>query len=108
MGEALPCGAAGPWTRDDTLAPFDGCLTMAEHRLMVVEDDPTTRNVLRKNYTRMGWQVSMAGTGAEAMALLDSEPEPCCMILDVMLPDGDGFEVLKKVRAKALRTRVVG
>jgi two-component system OmpR family response regulator len=79
---------------------------MAEHRLLVVEDDTSTRDVLRGYYSRMGWQVSEAGTVAEALALLNSEPEPCCLILDLMLPDGDGTAVLKEVRAKGLKTRV--
>jgi DNA-binding response OmpR family regulator len=79
---------------------------MAGHRLLVVEDDAATQDALREIYTRQGWHVSVAGTEVQALACLDSEPEPCCLILDLMLPDGDGSAVLKKVRAKGLRTRV--
>src|SRR4051812_40762063 len=79
---------------------------MAGHRLLVVDDDPSTRVAIRGYHSRMGWQVSEAGTVSEALALLDSEPEPCCLILDLMLPDGDGTSVLKAVRAKGLKTRV--
>src|SRR3954468_12298492 len=81
-------------------------MAMAVHRLFVVDDDPATRDALRDAYTRMGWQVSVAGTVAEALALLDAEPEPCCLILDLVLPDGDGTAVLEKVREKGLRTHV--
>jgi len=79
---------------------------MAGHRLLVVEDHTTTRDTLRDYYSRTGWQVNMAGTVAEALKSLDSEPEPCCMILDLMLPDGDGSAVLERVREKGLKTRV--
>src|SRR3954469_19581172 len=76
------------------------------HRLLIVEDDSATREALRGIYTRLGWLVSEAGTVAEALALLDAEPEPCCLILDLMLPDGDGTAVLERVRAKGLKTWV--
>ena len=79
---------------------------MAEHRLLVVEDDIPTRNALSDYYTRMGWHVSEAGTVAEGLAMLDAEPEPCFLILDLMLPDGDGTAVLEGVRQRGLRTLV--
>ena len=79
---------------------------MAGHRLLIVEDDTATREALRGHYLRLGWQVSEAGTIAEALASLDSNPQPCCLILDLMLSDGDGVAVLEKVRAKGFKTRV--
>src|SRR4051794_23230779 len=79
---------------------------MNGHRLLIAEDDAATRKALRGHYLRLGWQVSEAGTVAEALASLDSEPEPCCLILDLTLPDGDGTAVLERVRAKGHKTRV--
>ena len=79
---------------------------MAEHRLLVVEDDISTRDVLCGYYARMGWEVSGAGTVAEGLTMLDAEPEPCFLILDLMLPDGDGIAVLEGVRQRGLRTLV--
>ena len=79
---------------------------MAGHRLLIVEDDTATREALRGHYRRLGWQVSEVGTVGEALALLDAEPEPCCLILDLMLPDGHGSAVLERVREKGLKTRV--
>jgi len=79
---------------------------MAEHRLLVVEDDPSTRESISGYYRRRGWQVREAGSLAEGLARLDAEPEPCCLILDLMLPDGDGVAILERVRQKGLRTRV--
>jgi len=79
---------------------------MARHRLLVVEDDTASQDAYPQFYSRLGWDVNAAGTVAEALAALDSVPEPCCLILDLMLPDGDGVTVLKKVRDRGLRTRV--
>src|SRR4051794_19332400 len=76
------------------------------HCLLIVEDDTATREALQGHYLRLGWQVSEAGTIAEALASLDSDPEPCCLILDLMLPDGAGLAVLERVREKGLKTRV--
>src|SRR5690348_8253328 len=76
------------------------------HRLLIVEDDPATRRTLRETYQRMGWQVGEAATVGEALTLLDSQPEPCCLILDLMLADGDGSAILERVRSKGLKTRV--
>jgi DNA-binding response OmpR family regulator len=80
---------------------------MAGHRLLIVEDDDSTREALREYYSRKGWHVSEAGTVDEALPLLETEPEPCCLILDLMLPDGEGLAVLKRLRFKGLVTRVV-
>jgi len=79
---------------------------MSGHRLLIVEDDSTTRKALRGIYTRLGWRVSEAGTVAEALSLLDAGPEPCCLVLDLTLPDGDGGAILERVRAKGFQTRV--
>jgi len=80
---------------------------MAGHRLLIVEDDSATREVLRRIYAGSGWHVSEAGTVVEALALLDAEPEPCCLILDLHLPGEDGVGVLRRVRERGLKTRVV-
>lgn len=79
---------------------------MAEHRLLVVEDDIPTRGALGEYYSRMGWHVSEAGTVAEGLSKLDTEPEPCYLILDLKLPDGDGIAVLEGLRQRGLKTLV--
>ncbi|MEO6809838.1 MAG: response regulator [Isosphaeraceae bacterium] len=75
------------------------------HRLLLVEDHPATRNVLRRLLTMRGWDVLEATTIAEGLARLDPPPE--CLVLDLMLPDGDGETILRKVRDDCLPTRVV-
>jgi FixJ family two-component response regulator len=54
----------------------------------------------------MGWLVRLATTAAEGLDWINSGHEPCCLILDLDLPDGRGEEVLEKARAKGLRTHV--
>jgi len=54
----------------------------------------------------MGWHVTTAKSVAEGLATVEAEPEPCCLILDLDLPDGRGEGVLERVRAKGMKTRV--
>jgi DNA-binding response OmpR family regulator len=70
----------------------------------VVEDDHITSGALRAIFERRGWNVTIASTLAEAYPILDSQPD--CVILDLMLPDGDGVEILARVRATGLPIRV--
>jgi len=80
---------------------------MASHRLLVIDDHAWSRHPLRGIFHRMGWDVRVAGTLAEGLMALETEPEPCCLVLDLGLPDGDGEAVLKRVRDKGYQTRVV-
>ena len=70
----------------------------------MVEDDRATSNALRRIFLRKGWDVVHATTVAEALTLLD--PRPDCVILDLMLPDGDGTAVLQAIRSHHLPIRV--
>jgi DNA-binding response OmpR family regulator len=72
--------------------------------MLIVEDDWTTHDALRRIFIRKGWEVLSALTVAGGLALLD--PPPDCLILDLMLPDGEGEEVLRKIRDDRLGTRV--
>jgi CheY-like chemotaxis protein len=74
-------------------------------RMLVVEDDPTTRDALRGIFTLKGWEVVAAGTVADGLVGL--EPPPDCVILDLMLPDGDGLAILEAARSSGRATRVV-
>jgi DNA-binding response OmpR family regulator len=75
--------------------------------LMVVEDDPATRRALGGIFSMKGWAVCLAATVSEAMALLDHGLEADMLVLDLMLPDGPGEQILRRVRAAKLRTLVV-
>lgn len=68
-----------------------------KRRLLLVEDDFRTQNALRKIFAMRGWDVQSAMTVSSGLALLSTNPE--VILLDLMLPDGDGIEVLRKVRS---------
>jgi DNA-binding response OmpR family regulator len=63
------------------------------HRILVVEDDPTLRLVLRDNLQSEGYQVDVAADGASAIKRARTTI-PDLIVLDLTLPDHDGFELL--------------
>jgi DNA-binding response OmpR family regulator len=66
--------------------------------VLVVEDERDIREVLRRYLERAGLSVLTTGTGAEAIRLLTSAP-PDLVVLDLGLPDVDGADVLREIRA---------
>jgi len=65
--------------------------------LLVVDDEPTVRELLPAALRYAGFTVAVAATGAEAVAMASQHP-PDLILLDVMLPDMDGFEVIRRLR----------
>jgi DNA-binding NtrC family response regulator len=72
--------------------------------VLVVEDDVASRNALRMLLRYSGFNGLYAGTVAEALAHLPARP--CCVILDLMLPDGNGSSVLEHIRSSNLPAKV--
>ncbi len=70
----------------------------AKPRVLLVEDDWGTHHALRKILAKLGWEVHSAMTVSGGLALLHLEPH--AIILDMMLPDGDGIDVLRQIRAR--------
>lgn len=68
------------------------------HRILVVEDDPTLRLVLRDNLQSEGYQVDVAADGACAVKRARTNI-PDLIVLDLTLPDYDGFELLPILRS---------
>ncbi|GAB2582711.1 response regulator transcription factor [Kribbella endophytica] len=66
-------------------------------RLLVVDDEATVRELLSATLRFAGFSVTSASNGAEAIAAATREP-PDLVLLDVMLPDVDGFEVVRRLR----------
>jgi two-component system OmpR family response regulator len=78
----------------------------ARPRLLVVEDDPNIVELLSASLRFAGFEVSAATNGADAVASA-REARPDLVVLDVMLPDLDGFEVIRRMREGGVRTPVV-
>ena len=79
-------------------------VTSSQPHVLVVEDDPSTLHALELLLRHHRYQVTVATTVAEAIRRLDGEPD--AILLDLMLPDGDGMRVLETVRARRLSSRV--
>jgi len=70
----------------------------AEAKLLVVDDEPNIRELLSTSLRFAGFEVVSAGNGREALAAVEAHA-PDLAVLDVMLPDMDGFTVTRRLRA---------
>jgi two-component system OmpR family response regulator len=77
-----------------------------EARLLVVEDEPNIRELLSTSLRFAGFEVHAAADGATALKLAEVE-RPDLLVLDVMLPDMDGFAVTRRLRDQGRRMPVV-
>ena len=75
-------------------------------RILVVDDDAAVRNSLDRALRVNGYDVSMAVDGADALGQVVSEP-PDAMVLDVLMPNVDGLEVCRRLRAMGDRTPIL-
>ena len=66
--------------------------------VLVVEDDSIILEGLKFALMQEGYQVATAQTAAEAMKVIEGETDLGFYLLDVMLPDGDGFQICRKIR----------
>ena len=75
-------------------------------RILIAEDEKDLNRLIEKKLTREGYSVDCAFDGAEALDFAEAA-EYDCIILDVMMPEADGFEVLKKLRSKKINSPVI-
>ena len=76
--------------------------------VLLVEDDPTLRSTLAFNLTREGYQVTTADDGERALELIRNHNDRLdLLVLDVMLPGINGFQVLRHVRRHGLHFPVL-
>jgi two-component system KDP operon response regulator KdpE len=75
-------------------------------KLLVIEDDPAIRRLLRVTLERAGHVVAEASSAREAMSLLPIE-KPQVVLLDLGLPDRDGLELVQLIKAQAQATLIV-
>ena len=69
-------------------------------RVLVADDHPDTRIILRHYFEAMGFDVEEAHDGAEALALIRAD-HPDAVVLDIQMPQMDGIQVLRALRADA-------
>ena len=68
-------------------------------KVLILEDEVSIRSFVVINLKRAGYEAIEAGTGMEALEQLKKNPDTGVAILDIMLPDIDGFEVCRSIRA---------
>ena len=77
-------------------------------RILVVDDTRTTRKVLARMLAIQQYAVVEAGSGQEALAILDTNPDIQLVVSDYYMPDMDGFELARRIRRLHPAVRLLG
>ena len=76
-------------------------------KILVMEDESNIRSFVVINLRRSGYEPIEASTGTEALEKVKANPDICLALLDVMLPDIDGFEVCRRIRASGSKMGII-
>jgi len=79
---------------------------MAKNRILIIEDEPTHLEVMKAKLEREGYDVLIATDGATGYKMIKDNP-PNLVLLDIVLPQMDGFMVLEKLRSEKIDVPVV-
>jgi CheY-like chemotaxis protein len=102
---AIPLGAADFMTKPvdrQRLAAIlrDHCAGASSGSVLVVEDDLPTREALCRTLISMGYAAHAAVDGRSGLEWLAAHPAPSLILLDLMMPEMDGFEFLRELRQR--------
>ena len=87
-------------TVPETLTISDFSRSSAPLRVLVAEDDPMFRRILKSWLEGWGYQLTLTEDGTQAWEILQHEPQPELLILDWVMPGIDGPEICHRVRAR--------
>jgi two-component system chemotaxis response regulator CheY len=76
-------------------------------KALIVDDSRAMRRILASVVRDLGFETAEAGSLREADAILAAEPKPELLLLDWNLPDGEGVDLLRRVRAEAGTARAL-
>ncbi len=71
-----------------------------KEKILIVEDESTLLRIISIKLKVSGYEVYTASSGSEALRLIEAH-RPDCVLLDIIIPDQDGLEVLRRLRAKS-------
>ncbi|RQD61848.1 MAG: response regulator [Desulfonatronovibrio sp. MSAO_Bac4] len=75
-------------------------------KILIAEDSGFQRTIIKRIITRLGHEAVEAKTGREALRQIEDE-QPDLILLDMLMPDIDGLQVLKVLKSKHLQTPVI-
>jgi len=75
-------------------------------RVLIVEDDPELRSLLKRGMDEEGFEADAVATGAELLERLGAEPADA-LVIDIGLPDADGRDLCQALRARGIQTPVL-
>jgi DNA-binding response OmpR family regulator len=76
------------------------------NKVLIVDDEPTIRLVLKEALSIWGYETVEAGTGEKALAVLDAA-RPAAVLLDINLPDSSGLDLLREINRRRPQTAVI-
>ena len=76
-------------------------------KILVVDDERAVRESLRRALELEGYEIELAEDGSQALQLLETEPEPDAMVLDILMPGVDGLEVSRTLRRKGSKLPIL-
>ncbi len=79
----------------------------ATPKILVVDDDPEVREILAETLIEFGYRVVQAGSGEEALPMLDGLADIRLVISDVRMPGMSGLELVEQARARSPSLRVI-
>jgi signal transduction histidine kinase/DNA-binding response OmpR family regulator len=110
-GLAIPLGAAELLTKPidrqrltTLLAQY--CSAPAENRVLIIEDDAATRELLCRSVSGAGYQAAAAVNGQDGLDWIARNPAPDLILLDLMMPKLDGFGFLRELRKRPAYDRL--
>jgi PAS domain S-box-containing protein len=94
-----------PFDDDELLAEVRRLVTVAPRRVLVVDDDFHVRPALARLLQRGGFEVAEAADGRMGLELIERDP-PDLVLLDIRMPDIDGYEVLRRLKRHPNHRRI--
>ena len=94
-----------PFTSDELISQIRVLLAPRQRRVLVVDDDYHVRPTLARLLQRGGFEVSEAADGRTGLELIERHP-PDLVLLDIRMPDIDGYEVLRRLKLNPLHQHI--